>query len=425
MSSQTARYFSGQELVERWRIKPAQLSHCLILGLPAFFETPYDIYVVSDPDPSALMGLRTQAWQHMMNLPGRVPSAPCPKQFESKIPTSGPIRWMYFRLFESQELFNSQGQAVTKEGTIKEHLALSFRLDDVFDFEKQYGLYGFNDHSDLSSGDIKGNDEKIENLPMVPPGRLQEAHMSDRKLISKAPPPIHTLSGTGFPLDHPKQPDITRNRIRGSLIVRFWNLFQADFLYIVVDRRLQGYDDNGLAREIVSLADALGYIFKIDEMLEVFPLRELDWRDRQIILFNLPIELREKYPRDLVAGPNPNTEPPGRKPTQLTKQAKSLLNEISPAITEFCEKLKARIQDECETLANASADDWEEQALSMLEDSGKWDGIITKDDIGKISFAKLAKSEHKERLKSELAQSVLEREGCGLISRKTLKDFVK
>jgi hypothetical protein len=126
-----------------------------------------------------------------------------------------------------------------------------------------------------------------------------------------------------------------------------------------------------------------------------------------------------------LAAREPKAEPPGRRYTALTNKAKGRLIQISPAIIEFDERLKALVQDECETLANADADDWETQALSLLEDGGKWNEIIIEDDIKKISFATLAKSEHKERLKTELAQIVLEREGYGRINRKTLHDFVK
>ncbi|HYA42028.1 MAG TPA: hypothetical protein VEF34_12035 [Syntrophobacteraceae bacterium] len=114
-----------------------------------------------------------------------------------------------------------------------------------------------------------------------------------------------------------------------------------------------------------------------------------------------------------------------RKYTALTPKTKSRLKEIGPVIFHFCQALKARIQDECKSLAKADSDDWEAQALSLLEGGGKWDGIIIKDDIQKISFAQLAKSEHKERIKTELAQIILERGGYGRVTRESLKDFFK
>ncbi|HIJ75344.1 MAG TPA: hypothetical protein HPP81_01365 [Deltaproteobacteria bacterium] len=177
MSSQK-RFFTGQELTERWGIHPSYLSHCLILGLPAFSADDND--VVAPLGHEVTETIRRESRLELMGLSGRNPSAPCPEYFHSKGTTRGSLAFIPFRLLNTE--------IRRKKETMEMHLKLLFRTYDVLDFEKQYGLYGFNDHSDLSSGDIKGNDEKIENLPMVPPGRLQESagmktFVSGRKLL--------------------------------------------------------------------------------------------------------------------------------------------------------------------------------------------------------------------------------------------------
>jgi len=132
----------------------------------------------------------------------------------------------------------------------------------------------------------------------------------------------------------------------------------------------------------------------------------------------------------------PVRERPQKKYTALTSKAKDRLNQISPAIAAFYSELTRRARSKYGTSGhrdisdtadwdNADAAYWEEQALSVLQDSGKWKEIIIEEDIKKIFFAVHAKSEHKERLKTELAQIVLQREGHGRINRKTLAGFVK
>jgi hypothetical protein len=128
-------------------------------------------------------------------------------------------------------------------------------------------------------------------------------------------------------------------------------------------------------------------------------------------------------PSEITAQATPETkeEVRSRKYTALTSAGKRQLEIIKPKVIDFCEKLKARIQDECETLANAGDDDWKTQALSLLEDNE----TIIEADIQKISFPKLAKSDHKERLKPELAQIILERKEGLRVSRKALGKFFK
>ncbi len=119
--------------------------------------------------------------------------------------------------------------------------------------------------------------------------------------------------------------------------------------------------------------------------------------------------------------PEQVAEAQGQKYTALTARAKGRLNEIRPAIAEFYESLKARIQKKHKTMVNANSRDWEKQANSLLKNGGSWKEIITKADIQKVSFDTLADSEHKERFKINLAQIILEREGFGRINRNVLK----
>ncbi len=228
----------------------------------------------------------------------------------------------------------------------------------------------------------------------------------------------------------------TASFITGKSLCERWQLPARDFEMLVMNGRLRAHDAFGDPVDICSVEELLERLGALQSDIAV--MKYMNSLLAAFESYRYPMEdvraLEKACPSLIVQSvamptaeslPEPMNEPPGRKRTQLTNQAKSRLNEISPAITGFYERLKALIKDEHRTLVNAGADDWEAQALSLLEINGTWKEIIVEADIQKISFAKLAKSEHKERLKTELAQIILERKGCQRINRKALKGCFK
>ncbi|MGC8490188.1 MAG: hypothetical protein ACP5SH_00475 [Syntrophobacteraceae bacterium] len=115
----------------------------------------------------------------------------------------------------------------------------------------------------------------------------------------------------------------------------------------------------------------------------------------------------------------------GKKATALTKQAQKRLEEIVPVVKNFCQTLSASIKQEHGTVTHAEAKDWQKEALTLAEEQGAWNEVVKPEDVQAVDFAAHAVSEHKERLKSRLAQLVLAREGFGTKSQKALNKFFR
>lgn len=141
--TENLRYFSGRELIERWRIHPRNLSDCMILGLQAYH--PDDLSVVVDPR-GLNDGKRQSAWSNLTRLSGLAEGAERPKRFQSNVPSEGRIYPLPLWLRDEKDSFfriklrDKEYLPITITNLIDAHMELWFRSDDVKSFEQAYGL---------------------------------------------------------------------------------------------------------------------------------------------------------------------------------------------------------------------------------------------------------------------------------------------
>jgi len=130
------RWFTGQELVERWRLNPAQLSLCMQVGLQPYLLREDESFPLLVIDPVGIRDEeRSLALLQLLSLGGRQRANNPPDNFTGNRvqPVIAPeFHPMHFRVFDSDE--------VDSHAVIAEHMECRFISDDIYEFERAYGL---------------------------------------------------------------------------------------------------------------------------------------------------------------------------------------------------------------------------------------------------------------------------------------------